>query len=220
MQKIRHMIGSLFRRLWAPALRWSYKRFSIGYHAGICIVDISLAKYATNDFFRRTQQALDLIAKVDPKRFQRVQRELEFIVHSELAFAAASYTRRPPTCKIDFTRRDFGKKPKTELWIYAALIVHEATHGEIYRRGVPYSKANKLRIERLCDVEAARFLRRIDPHVGSIWEEKMTRSPAEQVRSRRRPWWQRGAEMKIRRKATSMANEIASKANRRVHSER
>ena len=41
---------------------------------------------------------------------------------------------------------------------YASLLVHEATHALLEKRRFPLTKANKARIEKLCDKEEARFL--------------------------------------------------------------
>jgi len=41
---------------------------------------------------------------------------------------------------------------------YACVLVHEATHGVICSRGIPYSRELRSRIERLCVTEEQRFL--------------------------------------------------------------
>jgi hypothetical protein len=58
----------------------------------------------------------------------------------------------------------------THAAFYAAVIVHEATHGRIRSRGIATTKTNRIRIERICVSEQNLFLRRLDsvrPELGS-----------------------------------------------------
>ena len=53
--------------------------------------------------------------------------------------------------------------------MYAASIVHEATHGYLKAKGIKTTEGNKTKIERICTVEENRFLSRID----SQWGEQL-----------------------------------------------
>ena len=87
--------------------------------------------------------------------------------------------------------------------MYAATLVHEATHGYIEAKGFRYIKPNRLRIERICRSEENRFLSRIDSEWGDAlhnpfnpqhWDRK---SGFEQVRKQ----LQRIAESRARSRA-------------------
>lgn len=148
----------------------------MGEHAGISFADMSRATYAQGDFIVRTRSALDLISRVDPKRFRRIQAHIKYIVHRELPYAYAGYYgKQLKACFVDFTRLHFERHPETMLWGYAAVLVHEATHGAIKRFGISSRRNNRERIERLCDAEAARFLHRKSDRAAEIWDEIMNR---------------------------------------------
>ncbi|MEI9997906.1 MAG: hypothetical protein WDO13_01405 [Verrucomicrobiota bacterium] len=46
--------------------------------------------------------------------------------------------------------------------MYASLLVHEATHGLLKEKRIPYDDENWQRVEELCSLEEYRFLRRVD----------------------------------------------------------
>src|SRR6266478_3651227 len=144
-------------------MRWlqpGWDRLKVGEHSGIGFLDTSRAQHARQDFIARTTEALDLVRRVDPRRFERIRTHINYIVHRELAFAYAKYDNQLRACYVDFTRLHFDKNPEMMLWGYAAVIVHEATHGVIHGFGISYSRRKRERIERLCDAESARFLHR------------------------------------------------------------
>jgi len=153
---------------------WEHSR--VGEHVGIVFADMSRATDAQDDFIGRTRSALDLIAQVDPRRFQRVQAHIKYIVHRELPSAYAMYPGKQfQACFVDFTRLHFERHPETMLWGYAAILVHEATHGAIERFGISSRRSNREQIEGLCDAEATRFLRRKNDRAAELWDEVMNR---------------------------------------------
>jgi hypothetical protein len=114
------------------------------------------------EFVARTQEALDLIRRHDPRRFRRIQSRLRYIVNKEL-FSGGEYDRRLHACHIDFERLDFAANHEWCLLWYASALVHEATHGVIASKGVPYDDNTRARIERLCHTEEKRFVLRARP---------------------------------------------------------
>lgn len=85
-------------------------------------------------FFDLVGGALDLLRKHDPRRFGRVRRELPTI-YSRPMETTAMYLPTVGACAIDLSRApDAWRRHDTFLHYLAAVIVHEATHGEIRRR--------------------------------------------------------------------------------------
>lgn len=146
---------------------WLYRQLLVGEHAGILLADANRNPHDNRLFVEKTRQALDLIAQVDPRRFNRVRSHLAGIVNIELAmggeYAAGGI------CHVDFGRLDFTRHPEWYLCMYAALLVHEATHGFLRDRGVRRTRRNKMEHERLCRTEENRFLARI----VSPWGEQL-----------------------------------------------
>jgi hypothetical protein len=194
------MLYSLYRRLSDPVTKWSWKQLTVGSHAGIIFVDITRAKAAREAFVKRTTEALELVQRADRRRFARVRSHFRYIVHSEMAFAIGQYDWRLHACRLDFTRLRFQDDPNRTLWKYAAILVHEATHGLLDARGIRLSQSNRQRVECICDKEAARFLRRYTRGAGDIWERA---SNVVNARPQTRTRWQRLCALLKRRTETA-----------------
>jgi hypothetical protein len=179
------MFHSLVQRILAAAAKWAWNNLTVGQYAGIKIVE----RHASGVFLTRTVEALELLKRTDPRRFGRVQNHLKYIVRDELAFAAACYDYRRQACRVDFARLHFDKHPKVAPMFYAGLLVHEATHGVLRKRGIPYNEHNRERIERLCRREDYRFKRHFNRKLA---DKHMERFPEEfYQRSWSTSWWQR-----------------------------
>jgi hypothetical protein len=145
----------------AAFLGFANQRSALGSHRGITICASSFSRVPGREFLQRTREALELVEHFDARRFRRIQREIRFIVHTELP-SGANYRRVGRFCCVDFARYDFAKDRDWYLRGYAATLVHEATHGAMYSRYIGYTGYRRLRIERLCRAEELRFLRRLD----------------------------------------------------------
>jgi hypothetical protein len=157
----RFIIGTL------QSARW--RRSVIGEHDGIWIADASYRKDLQAAFLRGTSQALELVARKDPRRYQRIRRHLGFIVHHELDGAMAAYIRWPSGSEVDFGRYEFAKSPERAAIRLAASLVHEATHGRLaLRRGVSggLPPETRYKMERICHLEEARFVARVDQQLS------------------------------------------------------
>jgi hypothetical protein len=128
------------------------------YH-GIGICDINSDKSDDRKFLECTKKALDCIKKVDSAVFNRVKRELKYIVNRELA-SSGVYSKLTKSCKIDFGRYKFDLDYDWCFYSYISTIIHEATHGYIASKGIGYNKENRGRIEEICEKASARFLRK------------------------------------------------------------
>ena len=60
---------------------WILKKKIKGSYAGILLVDMISGPQISDEFIRHTTQALQLIERVDPRRFYYIQRELRYIIN-------------------------------------------------------------------------------------------------------------------------------------------
>src|SRR5437773_1601458 len=158
------MVFSFVMRFLNPVDVAAWRLCKVGEHEGICIADVSLRKALKHEFAKYIKQALDLVASKDPRRYRRICKNLRFNVHKELGTAAGSYRRRTRTCFVDFGRfLERERTKKQTCFQLAATIIHEATHAEIFRKGIADTSENRLRMERICSVEETRFAGRVSP---------------------------------------------------------
>ena len=112
--------------------------------------------------FRETVvAALQLIKELDPRRFRRIRRYITWIVNVMLPHGGARYAHSMRTCKIDFEKSALEPYGKHASVLCASTLVHEATHGVIRARNIPYSAELRSRIEQLCVREEERFLSKV-----------------------------------------------------------
>jgi hypothetical protein len=147
------------------------RRTALGSYGGITICSATFSQISGKQFLERTIEALQLVERIDPRRFRRIQQHIRFIVHGELA-SGACYWRLGRVCIVDFGRYDFATDHDWYLHSYASALVHEATHGAIYSRYIAYLARNRLRIEKLCHTEERRFLQGLDTPDRS-WSDQL-----------------------------------------------
>jgi hypothetical protein len=143
----------------------TYLQNTVATYEGICLCDLSIYKRDTDNFIECTKKALDLIKENDSRRFLRIQRFIAYVVNQELV-SGGNYDEFLRVCNVDFSF--FKVRENFEWYIlqYAALLVHESTHGLVAARGIPYNKKTRQRIEAFCRTEEKRFFGRI----SSPWE--------------------------------------------------
>ncbi len=122
------------------------------------------------DYLRIISLSFELLEKYDPKRLRRVLDHADWVVDATLPCGAFSgryqWSRR--TIEIDFEYRpEFGDGLHHAAY-YAAVLVHEATHGYLKYRGIEATLENRIQIERICCSEENRFLKRINAARGGI----------------------------------------------------
>ena len=101
-------------------------------------------------------EALELIEQNDPRRFKRVKNEIRSIVQMPVA-ESGSYSRLTRACTIDLRHFPLTETPKFALVLLAGLIVHEATHGHLFSKGIMHTKKVFQRTETACWKEEVRF---------------------------------------------------------------
>ena len=97
----------------------------------------------------------------DPRRFRRICRYVKGIVALPIGHAEAGYIEPLKVCAVRFQAPPSEEKLRQYAAWYASILVHEATHGLIHARKIPYDEHYRERIERLCFQEENRFLRRL-----------------------------------------------------------
>ena len=132
-------------------------------YAGIPIVAGSA--YKVNDL-TEVVAALELIQTIDPRRFARIQQFIKRIFVSNFRRYVGCYRSIGQVCDLKKLQVPEGLRSVT-IYFYASTLVHESTHGLLFRKRFPHSPENKRRIEKLCATEAARFLRRVPG-----WDDK------------------------------------------------
>ncbi len=142
-------------------------------YLGIRLCDLNFDETDDPAFLARTKEALDLIRNADSRRFRRVQKEIGYILNGELT-SSAQYSRLFKICRVDFGLFKFAEYPDYSIRAYACTLVHEATHGAIYSRGIPYTETNRSRIERLCEEERCRFAKRLNDG-KTDWAKQLVR---------------------------------------------
>jgi len=156
---------------------------------GIALVDYALY----TPYFRQTfAAALGLIKLKDPRRFRRICRYVKGIVALPMGYVQAGYVEQLQVCTVRFDPPP--SKEKLAQWAvwYASIVVHEATHGLLHARGIPYDERYRERIERLCIKEEHRFLRPLLTPESVTRMEKMRTFNSDAYRWHwASPFWQR-----------------------------
>jgi hypothetical protein len=144
---------------------WICEKRFVEEHRGIRICELTYSDRDDHRFIRTTKQALDLIAAMDARRYQRVTHHIRYILNTEL-YTGATYSPGG-VCRIDFGRYQFSRNQIGSLYRYAATFVHEATHGMLRAKGFRRGSLNWVRIERICRAEENRFLAACEPAYGA-----------------------------------------------------
>src|SRR5215217_9340696 len=98
--------------------------------------------------FERTEAALDLIARVDPRRFRRLCRDFA-VLHVRRGYTRGAFYHDSRACVLDNT---FVANTGFSITEVAACIVHEAMHARVtamVSRRVPSDEA-RAHEERIC----------------------------------------------------------------------
>src|SRR5262249_6875720 len=112
-------------------------------------------------------------------------------------------------CEVNFAWFPFAESPERHEWLlaqYAALLIHEATHGRLHALYFHYNAATRLRIERICTAEARRFVAQLRSEQHNLtyavvafdprrWRRTWEQTPGER---RRETWFQLKAVLKPR----------------------
>lgn len=150
--------------------------------------------------YRRLDEALSLLRASAPGRYERVRQSLKGFLIFGMDSINASYD--PPTgvCRLG---EKFILAPDTTAAAVACAVVHEATHGRLFKLGIPYDEPIRYRVEMVCikaslltaqrlpgaeaQVERCRRQLSIDP--GFFSADSFTERAANELRALGLPEW-------------------------------
>jgi hypothetical protein len=145
----------LTRVLVWPYEQWFLHTRSIGEVEGIVLIDYP----RTTPFFRETfATALQILQQRDPRRHKRVLRHVRRIMNFPVGYSGAGYIQHLKAYATSLQPPQAEAAVRKEAILQASMLVHEATHGLLYARRIPYSPRTQERIEQLCSTEEHRFL--------------------------------------------------------------
>jgi len=108
----------------------------------------------------RLREALALIRARDPYRYKWVLVHFDRILVVNMP-ARGQFVPALRRCVLD---QEFVETDAIEA--IASTIVHEATHGELFRRGVGYDEAIRQRVEDICTRQELAFARKLPDGEG------------------------------------------------------
>ncbi|HKS37410.1 MAG TPA: hypothetical protein VJW76_09490 [Verrucomicrobiae bacterium] len=74
-------------------------------------------------------------------------------------------------CEVNWPRiAVLTDQPTARVLALAVVLVHEATHGAIFERFIPYDRGRKDRVEALCKKEGQRFRRGAEERMPKVRE--------------------------------------------------
>jgi hypothetical protein len=152
-------VANIFTRIlvW-PYEQWFLRTRSAGEVEGIALVD-----YPRNTpFFRDTfATALQILRQRDPRRHTRVLTHVRRIMNFPIGYSGAGYIQHLKAYATSLQPPPTEAAVRKEAILQASMLVHEATHGLLYARKIPYNPRTRERIEQLCSTEEHRFLSHI-----------------------------------------------------------
>jgi hypothetical protein len=92
-------------------------------------------------------EALNLLKASAPGRYERVRHSLKGILIFGKDSIRGSYMSDTGICRL---RESFMLAPDTTAAAIACVLVHEATHGRLFRLGIPYDELLRYRVEMVC----------------------------------------------------------------------
>jgi hypothetical protein len=103
------------------------------------------------DFFNSVVETLSILKQYDPIRYSRVKKYLP-----RIAYAKQGSDCYRPEVEAFFV----DTFPLDDICFFASILVHEATHGFIYKKGIPYDHTRE-RQENICYQEQFKFIVRV-----------------------------------------------------------
>jgi hypothetical protein len=116
--------------------------------------------YATNaeQVLRRVEEALALIKACDPRRYSRILKDLDRVWVNLLPGSLGQFKNSIRACEID---ERFVLADTSSPEVIAAVIVHEATHARLWKRGISYDESIRGRVEAICVRRELAFAKRL-----------------------------------------------------------
>lgn len=154
--------------LWGEA--WLARKTVVTEYKGVSICHSALHLWCNDEFTTMVGRALRLVEQSDSLRFARITRFVRYVRPTALqGETSAQYVRFSRLCVMDWKKIRYPDDPNLTVLSSAIVLVHEATHGLLCSRGVHHTQARRSRIERLCVLEEARYIRHLDPALSDAW---------------------------------------------------
>jgi tetratricopeptide (TPR) repeat protein len=210
LQRLRKLVAAVEANIVSWLELWSLKKSCLDHIDGVAICDITISQGSKDDFLDLTRQAMALIKSLDARRYRRVCRQLNYIANTALV-SRGQYGRTLKICRVDYSKNFTSSYPQRNVREYAGVLIHEATHGLLFEKGIPYDKETRERIERLCHLESYRFALHFEPGYADLFPgpynpEPHKRSWERSSQARRAVWWKRLQEAFRESKASNPKN--------------
>jgi tetratricopeptide (TPR) repeat protein len=162
---------------------------------GVAVCDLTFAQPSKDSFLELTRQAMALFKSLDTRRYRRVCRHLHYIANTAL-LSRGQYGRMLKICRVDCDKHFNAKQPQRNVREFAGTLIHEATHGLLFDKNIPYDKETRERVERLCHLESYRFALHFEPGYSDLFpgpfdSEAYKRSWESSLQTRRVAVWKR-----------------------------
>jgi len=163
----------LTRILVWPYEQWFLRTRNVGAIEGVVLIDY----YKNTLHFRETfASALEGLRHTDPRRYERVRLYIRYIMNFPIGYSGAGYIQHLKAFATSFQPPPSeAAVRKSAIW-YASMLVHEATHGLLHARNIPFNSRSRERVEQLCSKEEHRFLDRAGLTPESLAKIKSLRS--------------------------------------------
>jgi hypothetical protein len=114
-----------------------------------------VSKRESQAILPRLREALALIKERDPYRYKRVLRHFDTI----LVLPMPNQGECVPDLRRCVVNKELAETGAIDA--IASVIVHEATHGELFRRGIGYQEAARQRVEDICTRQELAFAKKL-----------------------------------------------------------
>lgn len=133
-----------------------------------------------DEFYQSISSALKLIKQNDTRRFKRVVDHINHIYNDYSCFPGC-FLFIGKRCRLDSCF--FPEKGIYRDHYIAWILIHEATHGLFFQRGINYTKKTKFRIEHACFKEQKRFIDGLEICFNDEWKDFFSFNPSiEQIK--------------------------------------
>jgi hypothetical protein len=142
-----------------PSVRWVDRlQLWMSYHTrydGLTLSVLDLHN-DVNAQLTRVKEALGLLERHDPRRYERLKRDCNRIWITLLTAAVGRYNHGLKAILLD---QRYVSSSATSSSDIAATLVHELTHARLAACGIGYAEADRGRVERACYLQELAFAR-------------------------------------------------------------
>lgn len=138
-----------------------FRRNVVGKSEDISICVFQLRKFTNEQAFNHINRALTLIQQTSSPRFQRIKKELKYIVASNICSHGA-YIKVGRMCLINLDLYDFATDVEWYTVQLACQIIHQASAGWLLSKHVQCRTNKNNRISKICKSQENMFLSKLN----------------------------------------------------------